>query len=225
MADGRVRGEDVKVKIYCEGQTERGLKELLTPIREELRVKGLGITIGSYTGNAQLLKKIGSATKKAIEDGSPAVFCAIDLHNVHKAFSGGLREALGQMNWEAMEVTRRVEWLRTHIRNHCVEREYKNKLHPHVLVHEIEALMFADPGRIASKLKVRSIGSFHNPEEINDQNPPKKVLRNLYRQHVKRRYYEQRDGVPLLQSVDFDLVYNKCPNFKALVDDLRSIEP
>ena len=215
----------MKIRIYCEGKTEQGLKELLTPIREELQVKGLGVIIGSYHGNTKLLKKIGRATKEAISEGCPAVFCITDLYNVHIAFTKELRNALGNRNWLSMEVSEQVDWLKTHITTQCVSKEYHNKFYPHIAVHDIEALMFADQDKIKHRLKVVSIGRFPSPECIDHNNPPTKQLNELFRTHLKRKYKKTTDGINLLRSIDFALVYDKCTYFAAFVDDLRSIEP
>jgi hypothetical protein len=215
----------VKISIYCEGDTERGVKDLLTPVCGDLREKKLGIHIKSHKNNSQLLRKIGKSTENDIINGAPAVFCLIDLYGIHEAFTHELSHALGTRNWFGMDTQEKVNWLKTEIPRRCIAPEYRAKFHIHISVYEIEALMFADPNRIARMLKVNSIGEFHHPEKINDVNPPAKLLNELFRQHLKRRYGKTTDGVSLLRELNFDLVYKQCPNFKIFVDDLGSITP
>jgi len=54
--------------------------------------------------------------------------------------------------------------------------------------------------------------------------PPSKVLQELFRTRslLKKRYNKYKDGVDMLEKIDWQKVYAKCPTFKQLVDDLRN---
>ena len=216
----------MRINIYCEGDTEKGLDVLLAPVREQLRGKGLSLNTRPLANNSQLLRKIGNLTKNEISLGAPAVFCLIDLYNIYGALPQELARILANRNWAGLTVERRLHWLRTNIPRHCIDEEFREKFHIHFAVYEIEALIFADPGKIKTRLGMRSIKSYINPEGINDMNSPANKLNELFRTHSKKRkYIKTVDGVKLLSSLDFNLVYQKCPNFAAFVDDILSIQP
>ena len=225
MGNGPYRGKALKIPVYCEGKTERGLKSLLAPLDGEFRRKGFAISTHPLDGNRVLQPKMGTYVKNEIRDGAPAVFGLVDLHNAHEHFGQDIRTALGGRDWLSMPVSARVEWLRTHIPRIHVDPEYKDKFHIHVAVHDIEALILADTDAIRKKLKCDTLKESPNPENIDDMNPPHIKLNELFHKHLKRSYNKGTDGVSLLASLDFDTVYNKCLYFRSFVDDLRSIAP
>ena len=53
--------------------------------------------------------------------------------------------------------------------------------------------------------------------------PPPKILEDSFRTRnpLKKRYVKVKDGIDLVENVDRQKVYDKCPTFKQLVDDLR----
>ena len=92
-------------------------------------------------------------------------------------------------------------------------------------VHELEAWLLSQPdifpANIQNSLKSESI----NPENVNFDNPPSKLLDSLYRNNMKKPYKKTVDGYNLFNKLDPEKVYSKCPNFKLMLDEvLKSIE-
>lgn len=216
----------MRIKLYCEGRTERGIRELLAPVREELRGKGRGLDVLSLQGNAQLLKKLGAKVRESIRSGDTiAVFCLIDLRKIDEALPPELKAALGGQSWVRMPIRDRVAWLQDNVGRHLVDVEYRDRFRLFVAVHEVEALVLADPGPLRKKLRQNALGPWPNPEEVNDEKPPAAVLNELFRKHHPRRsaYHKTKDGVPLLQSLDLGKVCSSCPYFRQLVDALHTV--
>lgn len=216
----------MRIKLYCEGQTERGIKTLLEPVRAELRVKGLGLDILSHNGNAQLLRKLEAKVRDSLTDGKVrAVFCLVDLRHIEEALPEVLQGKLKQdgVDWLRLSPDERVEWLRSNVPE-LVEVQFRGRFHLHVAVHEVEAWMLADHAALAKRLKYYSVGEWNQPERVNDDKPPAAVINELFRRHHPRKaaYHKTKDGVPLLESLGFAKVYEKCPHFKRMVDDMRS---
>lgn len=88
----------------------------------------------------------------------------------------------------------------------------------HFAVHETEAWIFAEPTVLPPE--IRSAIPRKDPETINFDEPPSRLLARLYRDRLKRRYQKLIDGVPMLQRVSPDIVYERCEHFRLLADDL-----
>lgn len=197
------------VKLYCEGPTERGIRDFLTPQLEQKK-KGLGLRVGSFGGIGTLLQKIGRATQISLDQGAHAVFCLIDLRQEAITVPSGL--AIGE----------RVE----RVRDALIERidpGYRARFYPHVAVYETEAWILADEGPLAKRLRDSSIGPWPYPEVVNDEKPPSVVIDGLFLRSKGSRYRKVKDGVPLLKALDFKKVYSKCPFFRKFVDELMAL--
>jgi len=217
----------LKIYIYCEGHTEDGLKGLLRPVCEDLRKKKLGVKFRCREGIGNLLKDIGDLTERAVKTGAIAVFSLVDLYNVRNAFPPNLENALGGRDWGKIRTAEKIDWLRENIKSRLISPEYQPHFHSHVVVHEIEALMFADPITLSSKLCGVKLKERRPPEEIDENEPPKKRIDDLFRKHTpsKHGYRPRLDGIKILSSLDLTAVCEKCPNFTLFINDLRSITP
>lgn len=85
-------------------------------------------------------------------------------------------------------------------------------------VHELEAWLLSDPSILprAIQQQIR-----HHPEEQNDNVPPKKLLKSLYRRHLNREYKETTDAVNLFLRLDPMKAASSCPNLKLLLDQVE----
>lgn len=200
----------MRVRFYCEGRTERGIRDLFTP---KLRERGLGLDVRSFNGNGELLRKIGTVTRNALEQGVRAVFCLIDLYKVPAPIPSGLRT-----------VSERTEWLRAYIKQK-VDRSYHDRFFAHIAVHEVEAWMLADEEPLVRRLGCPTLGPWPHPEEVNDQCPPSSVINDLFRRHHPRKvgYHKVKDGIPLLRELDCEKISQKCRFFRNLMEDLMSL--
>ncbi|MGH7274696.1 MAG: DUF4276 family protein, partial [Nitrospiria bacterium] len=68
-----------------------------------------------------------------------------------------------------------------------------------------------------------SIRSWPSPENVNFDCPPANRLNELFRQHVKKAYRKTIDGERLFQKANPEIISDKCPHFKMLVDDLKTV--
>lgn len=58
------------------------------------------------------------------------------------------------------------------------------------------------------------------PETVNTNTPPKTMLRELYRLHTGRNYKETVNGPDLFSRLSPVEAYAKCPNLKALLNEM-----
>lgn len=189
----------MKIILFVEGESDsHGLQNLLRNEISLLRKNRHSLRIYSFMGKFNLLRKIGYQTRRAIEEvNADIVFALVDLYP-------------GDIDPDA---------LRRKLRSRA-PREYRDRFHPHVAVHDLEAWILADPEPLRRMLKARSIRIYPNPERVDNQKPPKRHLEELFRRHLKRAYRATEDGPRLFAMIDSTVVANKCPNFKMLRDDL-----
>ncbi len=59
-----------------------------------------------------------------------------------------------------------------------------------------------------------------DPESVNFQEPPAKLLDRLYREKLGRGYKKKVYGAELLRRADPGLAYDKCPHLKEMLDEM-----
>ena len=197
----------MRINVLCEGQTEKGLRQLLA---KAIDVQGCGIKIKPCEGVASLLRKLDGRIESELISGTQVVFCLVDYH--HYPLPNTKRNLPFPQRLEAIKSDMIAQ----------IEASRHSAVRCHVVVHEVEAWILADEQILAQRFKATSLSAWKQPENVNDMKPPAKVLEELFRTRLKRRYDKYKDGVDLLQKIDWQKVYAKCPAFKQLVDDLRN---
>ncbi len=93
------------------------------------------------------------------------------------------------------------------------------RFHMFFAVHEIEAWMLSQPEILApaDKYLGRNVDT---PEAINFDNPPSKVLHTAYSRAFKQSYLKTINGPALLEKLDVDIAYEKCPNLARMFDTM-----
>jgi len=197
----------MRIKILCEGRTEEGLRKLLA---KAVDIQGCGIKIKPYEGIATLLRKLEDRIKAELLSGAQVVFCLVDYY--HYPLPDEMRH---------LPIVKRIEAIKSDMTSQ-IDSTCHLMVRCHVVVHEVEAWILADEQVLAQRLKTKNLSPWNQPEIVNDMKPPAKVLEELFRTRLKRRYDKYKDGVDLLGKIDWQKVSEKCPTFKQLVADLKS---
>lgn len=90
-------------------------------------------------------------------------------------------------------------------------------------VHEYEAWLLSDVEKFDPAIRGRIASHARNPEEVNTDEPPSKYLKRIYSEYLHREYKKTVDGKVLMGRVDPQKVYEKCPNFRAMIDFFVSL--
>jgi hypothetical protein len=90
----------------------------------------------------------------------------------------------------------------------------------HFAVHELEAWLLAEPKGFPERVRKALPGKCSKPETINFNEPPAKLLDKLYKAKLKKGYRKIVDGVDLFSKLDPTTACEKCPQFRALLNDL-----
>ncbi len=108
----------------------------------------------------------------------------------------------------------RREWARKQFEDEVNDPRFRMFL----AVHEVEAWLLSEPSIFPAGVGRALQGSAGEPEAIDFDEPPAKLLERLYREKLKRRYKKVTDGSELFKKLQPDVAYNKCPALKELLD-------
>jgi hypothetical protein len=87
-------------------------------------------------------------------------------------------------------------------------------------VHEVEAWLLSQPELFPSEVRKALPGTIAQPEGVNFQQPPSKLLQRLFKDKLKQTYKKVTHGKNLFDNLDPSVAYNKCPNLRELLDEM-----
>ena len=90
-------------------------------------------------------------------------------------------------------------------------------------VHEVEAWLLSYPNLFPPDVKKALPAKTKDPERVNFEEPPAKLLDRLYLKHTKRPYKKVTNGRELFGKLDPDIAYQKCPYFGELLDTMLEL--
>lgn len=196
----------MKFVLFCEGNTERKalptfLKRWLDP-RLSQRV---GIAPVKFDGWRALYD---GARKKALlrlrEDDVIAVISLLDLYGP-TIYPDSARTA-----------TERYDWAKKYIE----EQVDHPKFRQFFAVHEVEAWLLSKPDLFPTEIQRGFPGRSRNPETVNFDEPPAKLLNRLHIATTRRTYKKVTQGMELFDRLDPAVAYEKCPRLKEMLDDM-----
>lgn len=198
-----------QIVILCEGDTEEIVVRHF--LRRQWNAEGLD-RVGLHADNLQgSLNRIGTKASLFLdEDNVLGVFTLVDLYGCTQ-IKHGVDDEIDA------KVVRIQEWLRS-----CVKNPRVDRFHPHVSVHEVEALILAEGAALAARLSAQ-VAPDPNAEMKNFLKPPSKRLDELFRAYKHRNYHKIIDGTPLFQKMQFDPVYQSCRYFRTFIDKLKEV--
>lgn len=86
-------------------------------------------------------------------------------------------------------------------------------------VHEIEAWLLSQPAVFPREIESK-LQHIRTPETINSNEPPAKLLKNLYRRELGKGYKKVVHGKQLFEKLDPEIAYEKCPRLREMLDEL-----
>ena len=206
----RGRQQKKRIIILCEGDTEENAIRYF--VWRQWQKDGFG-EIGLPTINlrAQFEKVSRFTQNNAKKEEVLAVFTLIDLYGMNRVRHSKDDDL-------PHKVARVQRWLQKGL-----SAKIRQKFHPHVSVHEVEAWLLADGHCLARRLKDKNIEPDPQAEQRNFENPPSSRLKSLFKKYKREGYAKIEDGIPLFQDAEFDTVYASCSYFKAFYDDLKAV--
>lgn len=194
----------MKFILFCEGPTERmGLPEFLKRWLDPQLSHRVGIRPVEFQGWGDLYRE---AKKKAHlrlkEDDVVAVISLLDLY--------------GPTFYPEDKVTadERYQFGKAHIEQIVGHERFKQFF----AVHEVEAWLLSDPTLFPRDVRAGFPSSVSNPETVNFNVPPAKLLDRLYREKMRRTYRKRTLGPSLFSRLDPDTARARCPKLANMLD-------
>lgn len=214
----------MKVLVYVEGPSDRNaLDALLRPVIEAGREQGIGISFHPQHSKDAVLDDVPRKAAALLGDRPEDLVIALpDLYpmsryegtrNAHSSFDELQGLLRGRFD-ECAAALKLPEKARARFRVHCLK-------------HDLEALLLAAPDELRRRLGTRDQlrGRWRKPvEDQNDDQPPKRVVEDLFRKYRRKPGYVDTTDAPwILDRADLAAVERACPQrFRAFVEDLRA---
>jgi len=116
-------------------------------------------------------------------------------------------------------VQQRYDWAVDHFTN----KVNHDKFRMFLAVHELEAWLLSQPtifpSPVAQILKEES----RDPETINFDEPPAKLLHRIYCDKLNKGYKKTVQGRNLFPKLDPDIAYDECPYLKNMLDQMLEL--
>ena len=99
----------------------------------------------------------------------------------------------------------------------------RNRFKVFFAVHEVEAWLLSNPGLFPPSVRKALPAKARQPETVNFDEPPAKLLHRLYGEKVIRTYKKLTAGKALFDQLDPQTVYEKCPHFRQMMETLLQL--
>ena len=202
----------MKYIVFVEGDVE---KRVLSPFLRQWLDTGttrrVGVQVFRFQGVSEFTKKVPDAARRHLAGPKQGEIIAaigvLDLYGVDYYPS-----------WLS-SVDERYDWLCEYFRkevNHTKFRMY-------CAVHELEAWILSQPQLLPPPVRRALPGRVQDPEEINFDEPPSKLLRRLYREKLQTGYKKTVDGTNLFAKLDPVGARDRCPYLRSMLDEMLDL--
>lgn len=191
--------------LFCEGPTEsNALPAFLKKWLDVQLSQPIRITPVEFQGWGDLYRRIEKKAHLRLRDKDLTVISLLDLY--------------GPSFYPEDKTTAsdRYEWGKRHIEN----KVGHDRFHQFFAVHEIEAWLLSDPKLFPREIRSSLPESASNPETVNFNEPPAKLLNRLYRIRARRSYKKRTQGKELFDRLDPEIAREKCPRLKEMLDEM-----
>jgi hypothetical protein len=202
----------MKFILFVEGYTEdKALPQFLKKWLDPRLAKPVGIKTVRFEGWQELVKdtplKANMHLKGPQKDDIIAVISLLDLYGP-TFYPTHLTNSEERCAWAKKEIEDKV--------NHT-------KFFQFFAVHEIEAWLLSEPEIFPFDVKRAFPDTIRQPEIVNFNEPPAKLLARLYPKCIRRSYKKVVNGKELFRRLDPNIAYGKCPNLKELLDKMLEL--
>jgi len=202
----------LKFILFVEGVTEKkALPEFLKRWIDPRVTQPIGVKVVRFEGWRDYVGDIAKKVRLNLSGKSGTdVIAAIGLLDLYgpTLYPNGITTFERRYSWAK-------KWFEMQV-NH-------NKFRQHFAVHETEAWLLSDPDILPAEVRKSLPGKSQQPEQVNFDEPPAKLLTRLYKQTLKEGYKKVIDGYDLFSRLDPEIAYEKCPYLAAMLNDMLSI--
>ena len=201
----------MKFILFVEGPTEaKALPAFFKRWLDPKLKQPVGIQAVHFDGSAELIAQAPSRAHKALNASSQdviAVIALLDLSGLALSLPGGFTEAEEKATWAKQQMESRVK---------------DTRFRQFFAVHELEAWLLSDVTIFPKGLQGTFPEKVEQPEKVNFNEPPSKLLGRLY-QKMNKKYKKPVDGKALFDDLNPATAYQKCPSLKVLLDEMLAL--
>jgi hypothetical protein len=211
----------VKVLVYVEGPGDKiALGALCRMVIDQGSKSRVGISFHSMNGKSEILKELGlKAANHLKSNPEDYIFALPDLYPMaeydgtevaHRSFEQ-LKAHLTGRFLKAADRFGLPDAVRSHYRVHCLK-------------HDLEVLLLGTPDVLRQRLKTEDglEKKWRKPvEDQNDKDPPKMVVKGLFKKYRKQPYDAKIDAPWILERASTRDLCTACPqNFRPFFTEL-----
>ena len=199
----------MKFILFVEGYTEeKTLPQFIKKWLDPKLSKPVGIKTVRFEGWAELLKDAPQKAKMYLngpdKDRIIAVLSLLDIYGP-TIYPNQVTQSIKRYEWAKKFIEQKV--------NHP-------KFYQFFAVHEVETWLLSQPEIFPSKVKLAFPKKIQNPEIVNFNEPPSKMLERIYSQKINKSYKKVLNGKQLFDKLDPKIAYEKCPKLKEFFDKI-----
>jgi Domain of unknown function (DUF4276) len=201
----------MKFVLFVEGASEKkSLPQFLKRWLDSRLPSPVGIRAVEFAGLSDYYSGITSKTALYLNRDRGDVIAGI-----------GLLDLYGPTFYPSDRTTpdEKYRWAKEHLEKRVSHPLFRQ----HFAVHEMEAWLLAQPEILHPDIQRALPERCSRPETVNFNEPPAKLLTRLYRERLRGRFKKTFDGANLFQRLSPDRAYEKCPYFKAMLDDMLAL--
>jgi len=202
----------MKFVMFVEGETERkALPAFVKRWLDPQLSQNVGVQPILFVGWSDLVRNMVSRAHAYLNSpGSSEIIAVISLLDLY-----------GPDFYPANRTTadQRYHWAKADLEAKVGHR----KFHQHFAVHECEAWLLSNLNAFPRELRTGFPGRCAQPENVNCNEPPKKLLRRLYRERLRDSYKEVVHGAELFAELDPVVAHRKCPRLREMLDEMLAL--
>ena len=199
----------MKFILFVEGDTEDlAVAAFLKRWLDAELEKPIGLQVVKFVGASELIKLAPERALRALNAPKGdvlAVFALLDLYECPLPYPSRQMTAGERVAWGKKHLEKKV--------NHPRFRQF-------FAVQETEAWLLSDASIFPTQFQKSLMAKSQQPETVNFDEPPAKLLTNLYRTRTASGYRKTTEGPALFRKLDPRTAYAKCPSLKALLDEM-----
>jgi hypothetical protein len=133
----------------------------------------------------------------------------------------GLADLYGYPNFppQFTVVADRYNWAKNQLESRVGNARFRQ----HFAVHELEAWLLSEPDLFPAHVRAKFTSSIGDPESVNFDEPPGKLLSRLYWETMTRHYQKRIEGALMFQRLDPETAHQRCPYLARMLDDMLSL--
>lgn len=202
----------MKFILFVEGHTEKkALPEFLKRWLDPQLAQKAGIKVVRFDGWSDYVRETPKKARLYLDgperDDIIAVIGLLDLYGP-TFYPPDKQTPNERYMWAKQEIETKVD---------------RPKFQQHFAVHECEAWLLSHPDGLPDEIKKNLPGKCVRPEEVNFDEPPKKLLQKLYRDKLRSTYKEVTNGAELFAELDPIVAHRKCPRLRSMLDAMLNL--